>query len=74
MQLPNEKVQKDKQWSTKQYTENYRVSNTNPINSRGWTRVFSNGSSTCSILVPNVLLLNNANVIWYGNRVGHLFT
>jgi len=30
MQWPKEKGQKDKQWSTKHYTENSRSSNTNP--------------------------------------------
>ena len=29
MQCPTEKVQKEKQWSTKYYTENWRMSNTN---------------------------------------------
>jgi hypothetical protein len=37
-QWPNEKRQKDKQWSTKHYTENY-LSNTNPTKNRGITRV-----------------------------------
>jgi hypothetical protein len=31
------KGEKDKQWSTKHYTENKRSNNTNPINIWGWT-------------------------------------
>jgi len=31
MQWPQEKEQKDKQYYTKHYTENYRLSNTNGI-------------------------------------------
>jgi hypothetical protein len=33
------KRKKDKQWSTKHYTENYKVSNTNTTKSHGWTQV-----------------------------------
>ena len=29
MQWPNEKVQKDEQWSAKHYTENYTLNNMN---------------------------------------------
>ena len=35
-QLPTEKVQKDKQSSTKHYKESKRSSNTNPTKNRGW--------------------------------------
>jgi len=31
--------QKDKQWSTKRYTENWRLSNTNTIITRMWIQV-----------------------------------
>jgi hypothetical protein len=40
-QWPEEKVQKDKQRSTKHYTENLRSSNTNPTKNWGWTQVGS---------------------------------
>ena len=38
MQWPKEKWKKDKQWSTKQYTENYKSSNMNAIKNREWIR------------------------------------
>jgi hypothetical protein len=34
-----EKGQKDKQWSTKQYKETYRMSNTNPTKNCEWRNV-----------------------------------
>ena len=34
------KVQRDKQWTTKHHRENEKLSNTNPTKYRGWNQVF----------------------------------
>ena len=41
--MAEEKGQKDKQWSTKHYTENQWSSNTNPTTNQRWTRVLWKG-------------------------------
>ena len=41
--MATEEGQKDKQWSTKHYTENKWSSNTNLTTNRGWTRVLRKG-------------------------------
>ena len=43
IQWPKETGQKNKQWSTKQYSENKRPSKRNPTNNRGWTQVLRKG-------------------------------
>jgi hypothetical protein len=35
----NRQMKKDKQWSTKHFTENYRLNNTNFTKNQGWTQV-----------------------------------
>ena len=53
-----QKIQKDKQRSTKPYTENKRSRNTNPIKNRGRTQVLQKGKQfLLHILAPIVLLL-----------------
>jgi len=42
MQWPKEKRQKQKQWSTKHYTEDEKSRNTNPTKTWGWTQLLRN--------------------------------
>jgi hypothetical protein len=69
-----ENGQKDKQRSTKHYTENQRSSNTNLTVGE----LMSSGRVAISapLVTPAMLLLNEMNIIWHGNRVGrteHVF-
>ena len=43
IQWPKEKGQKEKQLSTKHYTENKRLNNRIPTKTRGWTKALKNG-------------------------------
>ena len=54
--------EKDKQWSTKHYTENWRWSNTNAINNHGWTHLLWDGKQfLLQILLNNI---NNIHIMW----------
>jgi len=67
MQWPKDNGQKDKQWSTKHYTENYRSSNTNPTKTGGELKCSGRVSSSSPCVTP-VMLLTTYIYILYMNE------
>ena len=71
MQLPTEKEQKDKQRSTKHYTENKRSSNTSSLQTGGEVRCSGMVNSSCSTCGTCCVSLdtNEINNAMLGNYV-----
>jgi len=59
-QCPTEKGQKDKLWSTKHYTEKYRLSNTTPT--KNWKVLRNDELSSSALVAPGVTLARNPMV------------
>ena len=73
--ISQKKRDKRRKISTKHYTENEILSNTYPTPlTTGGMHVLRKGIAVPASLVTSViLLLNDTNIIWHGNRVGHQY-
>jgi hypothetical protein len=73
IQWQKENGQKDKQWSTKHYTE------INDWATQNHQKLEVNSGAPEGLVVPAPLvtlclsLINDTNIIWYGNCVGHQY-
>jgi hypothetical protein len=68
MQWRKEKEQKDEHWVIKHQTEIKDQTTRNPLIT-GRLRI----AVPAPLVTPVVLLLNDTNIFWYGNRVEHLY-